>query len=202
MAFLTEWITNIVIFIMLAMIVDMLLPDSSMRKYVKLVTGLLLITIVITPVFKLFSADVEDLIAAFFDPHDETGAILQEKTEEKKKEIESSNDAYILKQMAVQMKELVEKEMINRYGMVITNINIKSKPGAEDMPENIQKITVHLEPETKTGEIKKVQEVTVDLEQQSTDRLPESAEDMIAMLSQYWDVPAEKIEVAGEGRNQ
>lgn len=85
MAFLTEWITNIVIFIMLAMIVDMLLPDSSMRKYVKLVTGLLLITIVITPVFKLFSADVEDLIAAFFDPHDETGAILQEKTEEKKR---------------------------------------------------------------------------------------------------------------------
>ncbi|MFS0643972.1 stage III sporulation protein AF [Siminovitchia sp. 179-K 8D1 HS] len=202
MALLTEWITNIVIFIMLAMIVDMLLPNSSMRKYVKLVTGLLLITIVITPVFKLFSADVDDLIAAFSDSDDETGEFLQEKTEEKKKEIETSNHAYILKQMAVQMKESIEKEMIDRYGMVITDINIKSEPGAGDVPENIKKITVRLEPETKTGEVEKVQEVTVDLKQQSTDRPQESAEDIIAMLSQHWDVPAEKIEVAGEGRNQ
>lgn len=202
MSHLTEWITNIVIFIMLAMIVDMLLPDSSMRKYVKLVTGLLLITIMITPVFKLFSADVEDLIAAFSDPHDKTGEILQQKTEEKKKEIETSNHAYILKQLAVQMKESVEKEMIDRYGMVITDINIKSEPGAGDMPENIKEITVQLAAEAKTGQIKQVQEVAVDLNKQSTDQPPESAEDIIDMLSQHWDVPAEKIEVAGEGRNQ
>ncbi|MFK4997690.1 stage III sporulation protein AF [Bacillus sp. N9] len=35
--------------LLLAMIVDMLLPNSTMKKYTKLVTGLVLIAIIITP---------------------------------------------------------------------------------------------------------------------------------------------------------
>lgn len=63
MHFLTEWIMNIIVFILLAMIVDMLLPSSAMKKYTKLVTGLLLIAIILTPVLKIFSQDFDSLMA-------------------------------------------------------------------------------------------------------------------------------------------
>ncbi|MDI5788458.1 stage III sporulation protein AF [Bacillus licheniformis] len=35
MEFLTEWLTNIILFILMAIVIDMLLPNSSMTKYAK-----------------------------------------------------------------------------------------------------------------------------------------------------------------------
>ena len=54
MSFLTSWISNIIIFILLATVIDMLLPNSSLQKYAKMVIGLLLIAIIITPILSLF----------------------------------------------------------------------------------------------------------------------------------------------------
>lgn len=57
MSFLTEWLTNIILFILLAIIIDMLLPNSSMQKYAKMVISLLLIVVILNPIFSLFRAD-------------------------------------------------------------------------------------------------------------------------------------------------
>lgn len=53
MSFLTEWLTTIVLFILFAIVIDMLLPSSSMQKYAKMVVSLLLIVVMLTPIFKL-----------------------------------------------------------------------------------------------------------------------------------------------------
>ena len=55
MSFLSSWISNIIIFILLATVIDMLLPSSSLQKYTKMVIGLLLIAIIITPILKFVS---------------------------------------------------------------------------------------------------------------------------------------------------
>lgn len=65
MSFITEWIMNIVVFILLAMIVDMLLPNSAMKKYTKMVTGLLLIAIILTPLLKVVAKDFDQVVASF-----------------------------------------------------------------------------------------------------------------------------------------
>ncbi|MCY8334837.1 stage III sporulation protein AF, partial [Bacillus spizizenii] len=57
MSFLTEWLTTIVLFILFAIVIDMLLPSSSMQKYAKMVVSLLLIVVMLTPIFKLFNTD-------------------------------------------------------------------------------------------------------------------------------------------------
>ena len=54
MEFIKEWVTNIIIFILFATVIDMLLPNSKFQKYTKMVIGLLLIAIIFTPIFKLF----------------------------------------------------------------------------------------------------------------------------------------------------
>lgn len=59
MSFLTEWLTTIVLFILFAIVIDMLLPSSSMQKYAKMVVSLLLIVVMLTPIFKLFKTDPE-----------------------------------------------------------------------------------------------------------------------------------------------
>lgn len=59
MSFLTEWLTSIVLFILFAIVIDMLLPNSSMQKYAKMVVSLLLIVVMLNPIFKLFKTDPE-----------------------------------------------------------------------------------------------------------------------------------------------
>lgn len=85
MSFLTEWIMNIVVFILLAMIVDMLLPNSNMKKYTKMVTGLLLIAIIITPLIKVFSKDFDQILTSFSSERAVDNKKLENLIESKKK---------------------------------------------------------------------------------------------------------------------
>ena len=59
MEFISEWVTQIIIFILLATIIDLLVPKLTMHKYIKLAIGLILIIILLTPIFTLFKVDVE-----------------------------------------------------------------------------------------------------------------------------------------------
>ncbi|MGB8450953.1 MAG: stage III sporulation protein AF [Anaerocolumna sp.] len=51
------WVKNIVIFLTLTTIVTNLLGKSSYKKYVSLITGIILVILVISPLLKLFQLD-------------------------------------------------------------------------------------------------------------------------------------------------
>lgn len=54
---LKVWITSICTAIFFITAVEMILPDDSLKKYAKFVLGLILITVVISPIIKLFNKD-------------------------------------------------------------------------------------------------------------------------------------------------
>lgn len=51
------WVKNIVIFLLLTTIITNLLGKSSYKKYVDLITGIILVIMVISPLLKLFQLD-------------------------------------------------------------------------------------------------------------------------------------------------
>jgi len=51
---LREWIQNIIVIVLLATFADLLLPNSNMQKYAKMVFGLLVILTIISPVLSVF----------------------------------------------------------------------------------------------------------------------------------------------------
>lgn len=85
MPFLSDWILNIIIFLLLAMVIDMLLPSSTMKKYAKLVIGLLLIGMILSPIYKIMSMDF-DLVLKSLSPTVNENIQMQENLLEKKKE--------------------------------------------------------------------------------------------------------------------
>lgn len=89
MSFLTEWIANIILFIMLAVILDLLLPNSAMQKYAKMVISLLLIVIILSPIFKLLSADIPAMVQEAG-----IGSYSSAKEAEIKKSIDSQKKKY------------------------------------------------------------------------------------------------------------
>ncbi|AEN87653.1 Stage III sporulation protein AF [Priestia megaterium WSH-002] len=140
---LTTWITNIVLFILLATIINLLLPNSSFQKYTKLVVGLLLMLIIITPVFQIFKVDVNQMLKSLSLSSIRSDQQVENSIENQKKEIQASQRAYILEQMAVQMEADVKEELMDQYGVAIDRIHIETKkPNDEPTADNIKSISV------------------------------------------------------------
>ena len=62
-----------------------------------------------------------------------------------KNEIQASQDAYILKQMAVQLKEDAKEELMEQYGLEITKIDLVVDENQQPFPENLKKVVLQLE---------------------------------------------------------
>jgi stage III sporulation protein AF len=195
MSFLTEWITNIIVFVLLASVIDMLLPSSNMQKYTKIVTGLLLITIILTPLMKLFTADFEEALAEINLDGPVKTASVENLVEMKKKEIQASQRAYILEQMAVQMKDDVEKEMIEQYGLTVKHIELEAED-LEKLPESILSVSIHLDTSEKEA-VTAIKPVEIDTAKNIPEK--EGSREIENMLSEKWNIPEDKLVIMIEG---
>ncbi|RLQ98272.1 stage III sporulation protein AF [Falsibacillus albus] len=201
MSYLVQWITNIILFVLLTVVMDMLLPNSSFKKYTKMVTGLLLITIILTPVLRFISSDFDQVFNQISIKESVGNFQVENLIESKKKEIQASQRAYILEQMAVQMKKDAEEEMIGQFGIGIESIKLKVKQGGTDsFPENLEKITVMLGKPHEAGVVQAVKPVSIDTRENDTQQVKdEKTEKMIDLLANRWNLDAKSIQIQFEG---
>ncbi|MBS4173425.1 stage III sporulation protein AF [Bacillus sp. FJAT-49736] len=202
MSFITEWVMNIIVFILLAMILDMLLPSSTMKKYTKLVTGLLLIAIILTPILKLFSQDFDSIM----DQVSATSIVnknqVENSIEMKKKEIQASQDAYKLKQVAVQMKKDVNKELIDRFGKSIDgDIELKIKEHEQASVDNIDKIILYLKNAKDDQSVAAIEPIEIDTQKPVENQNSVETESITAFLIKKWNLTNQSIELHFERGN-
>ncbi|MFV8827960.1 stage III sporulation protein AF [Alkalihalobacterium sp. APHAB7] len=210
MSFLTEWLTNIIIFILLATILELLLPNSSMQRYVKMVVGLLLLVIILNPLLSIFSKDINDILPNFSNDKHISEKSLENSIERKKIEIERGQRAYISEQMAVPMKRQVEEELVAKFDVEVDSVQITLDEFAFDTTDEdaIVKVTVHLKrvaEEENEGElVQAVSVVNIDTRKE----LPAEEETRVdavpiqTFLADEWQIPKDKISLAWEGGEQ
>ncbi|MDU1845245.1 MAG: stage III sporulation protein AF [Niallia nealsonii] len=203
MNFITEWVTNIILFILLATVVDMLLPNSTFQKYAKMVAGLLLITVILTPVFKLISSDFEDVFtaSAMGQPEQKN---MNNSIELKKREIQASLDEYTLNKMAVQLKEDANEELIANYGMEINSIQLSiDKEKDVGFPANLTEMVIHMkDSKDQNNVVEAVSPVRIDTQQPLLDKNESKQMDtdsIISFLSEKWEVRDDAIVIMYEG---
>ena len=200
MSFLAGWVSNIIIFVLLATVIDMLLPNSALQKYAKMVIGLLLIAIIITPILGLFNKDFDEILtAATSEFEDQKKKDLGNLTEMKKKEIQATQGAYILKQMAVDLQAEVEEELMADYNMRISSIDVGVKNEEEPGVDDLQNITISLEKAEgkENSEIEAVAKVDINTDSPSTSN-DANLDAVKRFLATSWSVDEEIIEIAGE----
>ena len=203
MSFLSGWISNIIIFILLATVIDMLLPSSSLQKYTKMVIGLLLIAIIITPILSLFQTNFEQILAsATVQINSDNENKLGNLTESKKKEIQAVQSAYILEQLANQLQEEVEEELMKKYQMklVVTDIALNNEENPR-LPDDLQNIAISLTEIKDDAAVETIAKVDIDtkssLQMNHTDY-----EDVKQFLAQRWLIDEKLIQISGEGGTQ
>ncbi len=199
MDFVQEWVTQIIIFLLIAMFIDLLLPQGSMQKYTKFALGLILVLIFLQPLFQFLKTDASSLLENSLSMSETEMDEIKNQIELEKKEIQASQRAYILNQTVVQLKEQAEGELIEKYGVAIQDIQFTFNDNAEEEElnwENVDMLTVYLQKDAKQS--KEVEEVVIDFEKQSTEEdLP--LDDIQQDLASFWEISKEKIDLIWEG---
>ncbi|CAM4123281.1 stage III sporulation protein AF [Bacillus manliponensis] len=202
MQFIVEWIRTIIVFLLLATVLHMILPNSNLQKYVKFVVSLLLIVLILTPLFKLFQTDIHEVIANFNQEKYMAGEPIENSIDTKKKEIQAAQHAYILEQMAVQMEKQVEKELEKQYGMTVVNVEVKVPEGTQEVKsqQDINSVVVTLAKKevSREGAIETVQTVEINTDEPKKEQ-EEHTSYMAQYLSNKWQLGESKITVQIEG---
>ncbi|MED3571687.1 stage III sporulation protein AF [Cytobacillus praedii] len=206
MDFIKEWITNIILFVLLATVIDMLLPNSNLQKYIKMVTGLLLIAIILTPILKLVSNDFEEVLASIPALEASGGKNLENSIEMQKKEIQAFQHAYILEEMDVQLKKDVEEELMEQYGLEIVNVDFlvdeyDQRAFPEKLHENLQKVVVYLKHmDEVTDAVEVVKKVEINTEETlPSNQTNDETEKVASLIAQKLGVDENIIEISVEG---
>lgn len=188
---------NIVVFILLAMIVDMLLPNSSLKKYTKMVTGLLLIAIILTPLLKVASKDFDQLASSISNTDIVNKNKIDNLIESKKKEIQAVQHEYTLEQVGADMKKEVKEELIKRFGKDIQKIKVESSNQTSASKNPVDKVIVYLEEADNDKSISVIKPIDIMIHSDNSDekQATKESEDILAMLSKSWDVSEKQIEL-------
>ena len=201
MGLMIGWARQMILFILLAMIIELLLPNSSMKKYINMVVGLLLITIFLQPLFHLFQVDVETLLNKALPSLSitEEQENMKNSIELKKNEIQDAQAAYVVEEMAVQMKEQAEEELGEAYGVSISDITLEFQ-GDEIDAEAIEVVNV-IVTNQKVGQNHQgpIKEVVIDLDKQPKSEEAAKTSEMKAYLSEVWQLDDERIVILWEG---
>ncbi|MFJ6411581.1 stage III sporulation protein AF [Terribacillus saccharophilus] len=200
---LQSWVMQIILFILLAFVLDMVLPDTDIRKYVKLVMGLMLLLLFLKPVFALFQVDstraVQEAMegfAAFTD-----APSIENSIEEKKSEIDSIQRAYIEEQMAVQLKDQANPTLQEKFHMQITDIAVAFKEGEdEETTEAIDSIQVKVQSTDQELPEGEISDVVIDSSRPiAANEQTEDMERVKSYLAEIWELEDLPLEVTQKG---
>ncbi|MBP1950385.1 stage III sporulation protein AF [Virgibacillus litoralis] len=207
MEILTEWVTQIIIFLLLASIVDLLIPATSMKKYIKLVVGLILILIFLKPLFFLFDFNAQQALEKSYSQimkQQSEGEQVENSIKMQKSEIQESQNAYILEQTVVQLKELAKKPLQEDYQLAISDIEFpQTELSAENelTDENLDEVIVYLnESPEGEGEVSAIDDVVINTDKTLVNEVNQLDVNGIKLLLQdTWEIDNKKLTILWEG---
>ncbi|GAB3052179.1 stage III sporulation protein AF [Virgibacillus ainsalahensis] len=203
MDMLIQWVTQIILFLLLAAIIDLLIPATDMKKYIKLVVGLILILLLLQPIFYVFNINIEQTLKTSISrltEADTDNESVENLIEMQKSEIEGSQDAYILEQMAVQLTDIAKDPLMEEYHAEIMNINFLFSSEEDYTFDSLEEVIVYLqEIEDGEGAVSLVDDVVINTDEQATDEEGQDTEEIQRLLREVWELDNKKITIIWEG---
>lgn len=143
-AFFSSWAQGIIVAVIVATIIEMLLPNGSSKKYVKVVIGIYIMFSIIAPVVNKFANQNINANEIF------NAGNYEQKMEESNnnilKKIEANNNRTV-KDIYLENLETDIKAKLKEKGYKVTNTYIEAK---DDENYTIKKISITLKKEEKS----------------------------------------------------
>lgn len=206
MQLLTHWVTQIIVFLLIAIIVDLLIPASSMKRYINLVVGLILILIFLQPLFKILHIDIQQALKTTYHEMSEastTNDDMESSIKMQKKDIQASQDAYIVEQLTNELTDLAEEDLENKYDAQIRDMQFDFASESDYTYEDLEEVVVTLEDsEREEGVVKNVEDIHINTEESKDNH--QASDDQTEEIQQFfkhkWEIDDKKVTVLWEGK--
>lgn len=192
--FFSKWAQGIIVAVILATIIEMILPKGTCKKYVKVVIGMFVLFTIISPIIQVFSngASFEEI----FDLSDYEKIINQSEDEISQK-IEDNNKRSIKDIYISNLKDNI-KSAIENKGYEVSNCVVQVKDDENYTIEKI-KLTIY---KSKNENDKKIiiNEININLENQENTNdtnniTEENKNELKEYLSKNYSVDIDAIEI-------
>ncbi|KEO82539.1 hypothetical protein EL26_15000 [Tumebacillus flagellatus] len=165
MAFLSDWLRGLILVIFLAVVLDMILPNNVFQRYAKLVMGLLIILIMLTPVLKLSGKSIYEMdftLDSLLSGGNSHSANLPSLEEIQQESAQISQQNQLLTAEAWKsgitenVKEIVEQD---KPGLTVDRVEVKYTQNAQGQPEKLDGLTVTLKTRTDPDTVSSIEDV-------------------------------------------
>ncbi|GEN52113.1 stage III sporulation protein AF [Halobacillus faecis] len=200
MEYLIEWITKIVLFLLLAMVADALLPSGVMKKYARLVLSILLLLIFLGPLLQILNIDPDRLVqqADLTMQQQLDAEVFDENVESKKNEILAGQDAYKLEQVTKALAAEIETPLKEEQNLVLVDAEMSFHQQPYSL-ESLDKLTLTVSRDELTQSVEDVEISIMDEgETEEEKRDPE----LLKWVADYLDLNQEQIIIRWEDEDE
>jgi stage III sporulation protein AF len=213
MELISDWLRQIVLLVLIATFIDLLLPNHSMDRYVKLVMGLLIILAILSPVFSLIRKDWDVSALAFrnggTDVQDMTSL---ESIRRHGEMLGRTQDQLIKEQAEDQMAQSIRRESEDRFHVTVSSVQVKAAtPADNNRPPGVSLVSLAVIPEgpgsqegrTSVAPVKEVGPVEIDTMKQEPVEQERAGDDALSRrirtyLQETWHLRPSQIRVSVE----
>lgn len=208
MSAISEWVMQVIVFILLGTIVELLIPNNSMKKYVNIVIGLLLLLVLAKPILYLFTDDVTAQLDKFEQIIFQEEATLSETEtlmEIQKRDIQAEQDAYIWNEVKLQLMKEANPILLEQYSAQIVNLTFSFDEPFEDSFENLNQVIISLQENPDGSELNDddadvINPIVIETDRPKEMRRKNNNDNKISdTLTELWGLDKEKIKIMWEG---
>ncbi|SMO39964.1 stage III sporulation protein AF [Melghirimyces algeriensis] len=145
---MSNWLKQIVVLVLIAVFIDLLLPNNTMEKYVKLVMGLLIILAILSPILQLIQQDLDLKSLAFNERNigDANLASLSSIQEESKK-LKESQKRLTHDEVQMRLAEMIRNKVEDQFDVEVVQSRVRIQSKKESSPQIIG-VTLKVRPGT------------------------------------------------------
>ncbi|MBP2649328.1 MAG: stage sporulation protein [Firmicutes bacterium] len=193
MAWLTMWIKTLIMVVLFAAFLELLLPTSSMQRFVRLIMGLIIMLAILNPVIELFHGD------GFRQPLEAVAAWKPEALE-----VSASDNSAIVHERDRLAQELYCKELSQQIAAVVlplegvadAKVVVKLAQTKEGKVGALERVNIYIKPGTgsKFGAVDKVVIAGAD-KKVSVPISPALKQKVISTVAGLYQLKNEQIEI-------
>ncbi len=201
MELLTSWLHQIVLIVLFAIVMDLILPSSSMQKYIKLVMGLLIMMTLLKPIAILFDKQFDisriewpQQVAQFAS----LDTIKREAADMQREQVNQAEQYW-----SAQLEKVIKQQVESRFPMEVMHVKAQFKSHDRQTAEapEIQKLSLTVrrdaEKRNPNSGIYPVQPIEIGGdERQSANSWPADTQQDDQILEQVKQDLADKLQIA------
>jgi stage III sporulation protein AF len=217
MEFLGHWIKHIVLLILLASFLDLILPNSNMKRYVKLVVGLLLILMILSPILELFKFDYDRMLSSLDKLLQENNSSFEMRLELEQQKLKEMQEGSVLEEVATTWGEEMKNGIERAFDLQVLSVALAltrngeevdvqqvvftlSEKSTKDEPSSEHKTTIHpIQPVlVQIDEYKQKPEQSQNLTQEQK----KLEKEVLKLVQDEWNISVDKISFSWTGGDQ